>query len=261
MATLRFEIKGELGSLTLRAVEAALELNLRMLGEYDRGISQERRGSLEWVLTKVTSGSLLLDVQSRSRTPGRDFGPAVARQYVDGWNLIEHEGATPPYLTLPTMLKARQVTRLIGTEGVYGYAASDMDETAEVTARASAHMEQLVTVRYHALGAVEGTIETVSIHGGKRFVLYHSRTKKAVTCTFEDDEWLRQAADMLGRRVSVMGTVYFNARGEPVRVEARSLRLFRRPEELPTTQSLTRSDPNFTGGLSTEDFIQEIRGA
>jgi hypothetical protein len=67
-------------------------------------------------------------------------------------------------------------------------------------------MEQLVTVRYHALGAVEGTIETVSIHGGKRFVLYHSRTKKAVTCTFEDDEWLRQAADMLGRRVSVMGT-------------------------------------------------------
>ncbi len=101
----------------------------------------------------------------------------------------------------------------------------------------------------------------MSIHGGKRFVLYHSRTKKAVTATFKDDEWLQRAAEVLGRRVSVMGTVYSNTRGEPVRVDAQSLRVLRTREELPTTRSLTRSDPDFTGGLSTEEFLRQIRDA
>lgn len=261
MASLRFEIRGELGNLTLRAFQAAIELNLRMLSEYDRGLSGERRGSLYWVVTGVSTGSLIFDVQSHSRKPDADVGLAVAREYVHGWNLIEKEGATPPYLTWQTMQRARQVTRMIGTEGVYGFAASSMHETAEVTARASTHIEQLLTERYHALGAVEGTIETVSIHGGKRFVLYHSRTRKAVRCTFKDDEWLKRAADVLGRRVSVMGTVYSNARGEPVRVEAQSLRVLRTREELPTTRSLTRSDPDFTGGLSTDEFLRQIRDA
>ncbi len=261
MASLRFEIRGDLGSLTLHALQAAVDLNLRMLADYDKGLSGERRGTLEWVVTAVTTGSLVIDVQSHSRKPDSDIGLSVAREYVRGWSLIENQGATPPFLSWQTMQRTRQVTRLIGSEGVHGYAASTMTETAEVTARASAHMEQLVTVSNHALGAVEGTIETVSIHGGKRFVLYHSRTRKAVTCTFKDDEWVRQAADILGRRVSVMGTVYFNARGEPIRVEAQRLRVLRRPDELPSTASLTRSDPDFTGGLRTEDFMRQIRDA
>ena len=31
-------------------------------------------------------------------------------------------------------------------------------------------------------------------------------------------------------------------------------------DELPTTRSLTRSDPDFTGGLSTDEFMRKIRG-
>ncbi len=162
MASLRFEIRGEFGSLTLRALQAAVELNLRMLSDYDRGLSGERRGSLSWVVTDVSTGSLVFDVQSHSRKPNADVGLAVAREYVHGWNLIERDGATPPYLTLQTMKRARQVTRMIGTEGVYGFAASTMNATAEVTARASTHIQQLVTVRYRALGAVEGTIQRFS---------------------------------------------------------------------------------------------------
>lgn len=261
MTTLRFEIRGDLGSLTLRAVQSAVDLHIRMLTDYDRGVSGDPNGTLEWVVNHVQEGSVIFDLQSRSRAEERDYGPVVGHEYVQGWRLIEQQGATPPYLTLDTMLKARRVLRGFGTDGLYGFGASTSDETAEVTARASAHLEQLVTVRHHALGAVEGTIETVSVHGGKRFVLYHSRTKKAVICTFDDDEWLRTAVDVLGRRVSVMGMVYSNARGEPVRVDARTLRVFRRPEELPTTRSLTGSDPDFTGGLTTEQFLREIRSA
>jgi hypothetical protein len=261
MASLRFEIRGELGQLTLRSLHVAIDLNLRMLGDYDRGVSKQRRGTLEWVVANVSAGSVVFDVQSYSRVPNLDVGPAVVRHWEHGWKRIEEAGETPPYLTWSTMQKARQVTRLIGTDGVFGFVAATAEERTEVTARASAHMEQLVTVRHHALGSVEGVIETISIHGGKHFVVYDSRTNKAIACRFDDDEWLRMAAQHLGRRVAVLGTVHSNAKGEPVRVDAQSLRVFRTQDELPTAASLTGSDPDFTGGVSTEEFLRQIRSA
>ncbi|MGH2370123.1 MAG: hypothetical protein ACRDI2_18255, partial [Chloroflexota bacterium] len=134
-------------------------------------------------------------------------------------------------------------------------------ERAEVTARASAHIEQLLPIRRHSIGSIEGTIETISIHGMKRFVVYHSRTRKAVTCRFKSDEWIARAAEAMGQRVSVLGTVYSNAKGEPMRVDVERLRILRSKEELPSIASLSRSRPVFTGDLSTEEYIAEIRSA
>lgn len=163
------------------------------------------------------------------------------------------------------MRQARKVAKLIGREGVAGFAVAAFtgrrDAHAEVSAQAAVNLDQLLPVKRHAIGSVEGTIETVSMHGGKpRFIVYHSRTKKAVTCVI-DDNLLREAAAMLGNRVSVGGVVYSNARGEPLRIEVHRMRRLRERHELPTTASLTGADPDFTGGLSTEEFLRSIRSA
>jgi hypothetical protein len=46
-----------------------------------------------------------------------------------------------------------------------------------------------------------------------------------------------------------------------MRVDVHHLRVLRPDSELPTIESLTGSRPNFTGDLSTEEYLREIRSA
>jgi hypothetical protein len=269
VATLRFEVKGELGAITLRAFMEAIAANVRMLKDYERGLSGEvgaPANSLTWVITDVSKGSVVLDVRSESAVEGVDLGLDVAQAHVEGWQQIERQGTTPPYLTEDSMRQARKVAKLIGREGVAGFAVRNLngrvDERAEVSGQSAVNLDQLLPVKQHALGSIEGTVETVSIHGGRRFIVYLNRTKKAVTCNFgPEEDWLRLAADHLGSRVIVRGDVYRNGRGEPLRIDVHHLRLIRPDDELPTVGSLTGSRPDLTGDLSTEEYMRDIRSA
>lgn len=269
MATLRLEIKGDLGAITARALQDAIAIHLRMLKDYDRGLSSEQgelRSTLEWVVTGVGPGSVVLDVRPESQVEGLDVGPDVVRAYVEGWARIEHDAATPPFLTDEAMRHARKLTKLMGNQGVSGLAVVSVngrgDERVDITPKAAVNIAQLLSpARRHAIGSVEGRVETVSIRGSPRCIIYHSRTKKAITCVSDDEDLLKQAAAALGRRILVRGVVYYNARGEPVKVAADGIRVLRERHELPTTADLAGSDPDFTGGVSAEEFLRQQRSA
>ena len=47
--------------------------------------------------------------------------------------------------------------------------------------------------------------------------------------------------------------------GEPLRVEVERIRALRPREELPSIEELSGSDPDFTGGMSTEEYLRSIR--
>jgi hypothetical protein len=109
-------------------------------------------------------------------------------------------------------------------------------------------------------GSVEGKLETVSVHGKPRYVVYHGRTGKAVTCKIDGQQRLQGAIDLMGRRVNVAGRIHYNARGEPLRIDDGDIRPLRDDSQLPTTAELTGSDPNLTGKLSTAEYLEIIRG-
>ena len=53
---------------------AQIQDHLRMLQEYDAAISHEKRVTLEWLITNISTGSLILDTESRSTLPDKDYG-------------------------------------------------------------------------------------------------------------------------------------------------------------------------------------------
>jgi len=260
MATLRFEVKGQLGSITLRGFLTAVESALRILGDYDAAISGKARGTLDWIITDVSTGSLKIVTQSRSRLEDRNYGPEVADRFIEGWSVIEQQCVTPPYLSEQGMKQAKQLTRLIGREGMTGFVAASQTESVEITPQASANIEQLLKVRHCSIGSVEGKLETISIHGESRFIIYHSRSGKAVTCRVTRDKLPSMiSTEMLGRRIIASGKVCSNMKGEPLRVDAEDIKVLRRQEELPPTAALSGMDPSFTGKLSTEEYVRSLR--
>jgi len=260
MAKLRLEVQGELGAITLRGFLDSVENALGMLSDFDVAISRHPKGSLDWVVTDIAVGSLVVAIESKSRAIEENFGPAVVHSFISGWEQIEKMGTTPPYLSEQGMNRAKKITRLIGRQGLTGFVVHGDAKEVQITAKASAHMEQLLKVRLRSIGSVEGRLETISIHKGARFIIYHSRTHKAVTCKVPAEQLKSMiTTEMLGRRVGAFGMVYSNEKGEPLRVDAERIRVLRAKEDLPSIASLGGSDPHFTGDMTTEEYIRSLR--
>lgn len=261
MARLRITIRGELGNISVRSLITTVSTSLKMLKDWDAALSNQGRETLDWVVTDLHRGSLVLEMAPKSRSPERNIGPQVVSMFTRGLRQIEQQGTTPPYLSEAGMASAKKMLRLIGRDGTAGFQIEGTEEEpVEITARAAANIAQLLPVSYKALGSVEGRLETITVHGGSKFVVYHSRTRKAVNCKFDPGRWMEEVKQAMGNRVSAMGLVYFNARGEPLRVDLEQMRVLREGGELPQPGDLYGIDPEFTGRQTTEEYLREMRG-
>jgi len=259
MATLKLTINGKPGTITLDSFLSMTLNSLRVLSDIDCGISRRPTGSLKWVVKDIFVSSLGLEVESRSKLPDRNFGPDVARAFVKGIYQIEHEGTTPPFFSEVGLERAYRLVKMIGRNGATGFTTKYFEESAHLTIQSAIAIEQLLGASHHAFGSVEGMLETISIHGGPKFVVYHHISKKGITCNVPPD-MIESATGHMGRRVVVMGLVHYNAKGEPTRVEADEVRVLRKENELPSTEHLTGSEPDLTGAMSSEQYLRNIRG-
>jgi hypothetical protein len=159
------------------------------------------------------------------------------------------------------MRKVKGMVSLIHKNGAKGFVASapDVQKSVEVSEKSSKTIDELLPVKTEAVGSVEGRLEAISIHGSRKFVIYHSITKKAVNCHFDQQRIMDKVLQTLGGRILVFGDVFSNAKGEPVKVAVSDFELVEGTGRLPTVAELTGSDPDFTGGLSTEEYIRSIR--
>ncbi|MFN0071892.1 MAG: hypothetical protein ACKVVP_10440 [Chloroflexota bacterium] len=262
MSGLRITIEGVLGEISVRSFLASVDHALRIADDLDQGISGEHRGSLDWVIRDLEMGSLVVTVEARSRLADRNFGPEVIRAFVSGMSILERGGSTPPFFSETSMKHAQTLARMVGRNGTAGFQFSDFSTTAEVSAHTAVNIEPLIRVKSWAFGSVEGLIETVSVHRKPRFIVYQDGTRKPVTVRFDTDEWLEKVLEAVkaGRRVVVSGMVQYNARGEPLSIDFDSVAPLRPESSLPRAAELTGADPQFTGGLATEDYIRSVRG-
>ena len=124
---------------------------------------------------------------------------------------------------------------------------------------AETNLQTLKGVHRTSIGAVEGRLELVSIHRPyRRFNVYHSITDKAVKCTLPA-ELERMIIDSLGKRVAVTGNIAYNTLGEPLNVEVSKIRVLLEREALPSIDDVLGIAPDFTGDLSTEDYLRSLR--
>jgi hypothetical protein len=268
MARLRFEIRGEKSQVAFDTFTKATGNVVGILNELDRAISRRKgKGTLAWYVYDLSiNGHLLIEVESRvrARRTGReeipDIGTEVASSLVTGFENVENRGISPPYLSESGLKKIQQMASLVRENGARGFVAEALNRFAEISQRAADNISQLLPIRRESIGAVEGRLEGISIHGRKKFIVYHSVTRKAINCVFAQDEFLDEAIGALGKRVHVAGTVKRNIKGEPVTVDVQRLRILG-DGPLPSTGELTGYDPGFTGDLSTEEFIRRIRRA
>jgi hypothetical protein len=109
-------------------------------------------------------------------------------------------------------------------------------------------------------GSFRGMLEAINIHGGTNvFNLYPNIGPSKIKCHFTSD-LMREAITAIGRRVEIRGVLKYKANTKyPHEADVKAMEIFPPDEELPSFYDLLGADPEITGGLSSEEFIEKIR--
>ena len=265
MSRLALHIPGEPGNLAFSSFVGVLNRVRLILADLDSAISENPTGVLHWVLADLNMGSANAVLESRTRT--RDARPDVPERvnqaFVGGLRTIEHGEHLPAYYSETSLKRVRAISRFLASDGGKPLTARDLDSELEasVSDRAAENVTTLIAPRYKTIGSVTGRLEMISVHGPKpRFNVYDVLSQRPVRCTFDHDQ-LEDVRAALNRRVVVTGIVHRNANGEAIRVESPTLRPMRSDAELPTTDDIVGIAPDFTGDLTAEEYVRQLRNA
>ena len=273
MATLRVRIDGRLGAISADSFATVIQRSLEILHDLDRRLTEERGGTLKWVIQDIGGSSAWVDLGARVIRGPQDTSVSVHRSFTSGLNQISSAQGSPPYFSLRNVAAVRKIVREIASDGVSGVfyepPPEEVPETptvsaisARLTSATELELQRLTGVHYRALGSIEGRVELVSVRKrSRRFNITHERTLRPIRCNLpealEDSAFdaIRQR-----RRVVATGLISYNARHEPISLFTdKPLRFLGKEEELPSAVDLAASDLEITGSLATEDFVRSLR--
>ena len=266
MAHLQFEIKGDLGNISIATFKHSISYAFGILSDFDVAISGLRRGSLRWYISDFREhNGLLIGVDSRlkeslQKKSVQDVSVPVARHFVESFDDLEHRGVTPPYLSEFGLMKAQNMVALIGKNGAKGFRVSSPSRTVDVTQATSDHIRELLPTKRTAIGSIEGTLEQINIHRKPHFIVYHAISKRAVTCEFDAEAHMEKVKHALAKRVNVAGVLKKNFQGETMRIAVENIRIMSETSLLPISIPKDWHEPEFTDAPDSVEMLRKIRG-
>ena len=261
MTRLRLKIESRPKQVSMDSFVYVMQQSIKILRELDRAVSRQNRGTLEWIISDVGMGSIYLETESRVVRGDNDFAQRIALNFIDGVSQIAERAATPPLFSVDSVNGLLRIVDTLKRSNGQSLSISlpELERETELRVDSADNLRVLKGVQRKTIGAVEGRLELVSIHRPyRRFNVYHSITDKAVKCSLPE-QLERIVIDSLGKRVSVTGTVSFNALGEPLSVEVSKVRVLKEREALPSIEDMLGLAPDFTDDLSTEEYIRSLR--
>jgi hypothetical protein len=261
MATVTLRVKGEKGKILFDTFLYVMNNSFDILKDLDSAISVTPNGSLDWVVTKVSFDSpLTMQITSKPKNPEQNFGVKVVNEYVKGLKILGTEERTPPYFSESSLKKVRSIVSRLESEGAepLEIQGNRKNNIVEFNKKMQKNTAMLIGNSYKSYGSVEGTLEMISIHGKPRFNIYDNLILRAVNCNMPDT-FREKVRENLGRRVIASGIVSYNAKDEPISVIIEDFEIIPIEENLPSIDEFIGSDPDFTGNMTTGEYIRSLR--
>lgn len=246
-----------------------------LLGILEETLAEDGQSAIVWRIvdaTKVNPLTFTIQAFARQYAVNVDVrADHVVDRTISGLRLLEQRGERPPYFTEPALVKAGRIFERvtngldqteIATEGIAPVVLTP--NVARIAARNARSVLEPAGKPYKEIGSLEGYFQSVSRDGRGRRVLHirHRLTGDEVKCFATGDaekELAHREIDEVwrGRRISVFGTIHYRGPGRISQVEASRIRFLRSRSELPDIDDII--DPNFTGGLKSEDYLEKLR--
>lgn len=251
----------------------ALSRFLRSLGqlsgalrEIDRAALVERSERPRWVVDDLGREGVYYTVRltaapSMKRAPESLLQPVAA--LVNGARDLQTEPELPQFYSESTVERLLNVAKpgdgiqevsLAAVNGQVGPRVGLNDALVE-------HARAAVREAEVSIGSVTGTLDVIStrVKQGVRLSVFDPVNRRAVTGT-APQQLANSLRNYWGFRVTVRGRITRNARGQAIRISINDVELM--PDDdlgRPNTNLLLGSAPEWTGGLSVDEFMDRAR--
>lgn len=267
---------GEVDSPTVEDLLDQVRDYFEILKGVEQAVAGDGANAIEWRVTKASTNSpISFEVEAYAR----DFAvnidrrvEIVARQTAMGLAQLEESGERPPYFTDAVLARAERIFERV-TNGLdktvvdYGPDLPVMDLTPQIARRAAANVNTALRPDlkpYEEIGSIEGYIDSIEKDGwGKPIVRIRLRLNgEIIKCVVSGQALAaleeHQIRDVYrGKRVQAYGKLKYRGLGLLRDAEVFELRFLRERGELPDIEDI--QDENFTGGLSTEEYLARLR--
>ncbi len=231
------------------------------LREVDQLALPGREPRLEWVINDISVNGVHRAVFVPQRIPPERAVPTVTSTTVGlvrGVESLHQKAEVPPLFSVATVGRLPAMATFGDRIRAVHIRATDTDEVATVDEVTVEHAKRATQVGRRTFGSVEGRLEMLSSsRKGLRALVVNERTRRAVSVRTADDarEQLRVA---WRERVRVAGELFRNPAGQPIRLDMTEMRVLPDRERVSAWDILGVA-PDYTGALTTEEFIEHAR--
>jgi hypothetical protein len=238
---------------------------LAVMRDLDARSSEDGKAAIHWHITKATTNTpLTLTLEAHVPAQRRDTSRAVVKSYFRGLRKLESGKGVPSDFGDDTLKEARSLLGLLDRGVSRVEFSAPGEEKVVPTLRSAALIDEFFGRRttYHlADTTVEGSLETVTIHGGDAFDIFDQLTGTRVRCVLGEGR-ITEAVAALGKRVSVSGRAKFSEKGRPLSIEVESIRVMRDKAGLPKASDFEGAGKlDVTGGIDSVEFVRRLRDA
>lgn len=241
-----------------RKAVAALDKLLRVVTTADA--TRRKSGKpAAWRFSRLALGSVAAGIAPPS---GDSDAATLFDQIVAGFGEAEEREGIPAGWTSALARTARDLIDGAENHEVQLEALRDDQPVRSVRATivARRHLDAGLTRGHRdSIGSVIGHLDSISVHDKNEARLWPERGGPPVLVRFSSDD-LDCVKSYLGERVEASGRLRRDQAGQLVSVQLRTLERLPSIDDSPPLTELIGLDPDFTGGVSSAEYLREIRG-
>lgn len=252
--------------LELQAYTQILNELRLSLSEVDRLALPGRSPRLKWGVADLRMDDRVIATLAPLRIPSRRPTNSLAlpgHGLVDGIKVLQEEPEIPALFSEQTVTRVQNLGRALADGRVEEVQVRSLNGTRHegiVDEQTVENARRAVTGASRASSSVVGTLDV--LHGRNRShpraQVFDPITRRAVTVKAREDQ-LGDLHDAYMQRVMVVGELTRNSAGQAVRIDMVELHVLPQSERTLTAWEVLGVDRDFTGGLSTDEFLNRSR--
>lgn len=249
---------GEGNSVDLPEFWRATGNFLGLLQEVDSSVAERKSGNLRWRVTTLQNNpSPIIGVTPLVRRPVNDTSEKVEREVITNVGSLTERGERNRFLSDAALTRVQKLAKSapkIGMSAIYTNASDFL--TTTITVKTLTQVQEITNPKSVSFGTVVGSLDTISVHNGLEFRVWDDETKRPVRCYLHPKQ-RAQAMELLGVRVLVTGMVKADRYGRALSMQVETFDSVSSPTNLPTIEEMRGLVPDFTGGQSLKDFLED----
>lgn len=262
-------LDGSRGEVEVSRYVQALSDTVWLLTNIDRLAVQETKARLKWTIADTSANGVL-----RARLTPRtipDKRPAATmglpqRALVDGLRALSQRPEIPDLFTEASVQRVDRLGE--PTRGVKGVLVApvtldgEVGEAVSINDSVRSNAKAAIAPQETSVGSVVGVLDVLNARskGRVKGSLFNVRTRHAVTCLIASER-SAEFVEAFGRRVLIGGPLTRNELGQVISIQVAELQILPDDYRTPTIDELLGIDPDWTGSMSTADYLARVRGA